>query len=170
MYIRRRSRLTQHSSDAFGQGVRGASRMFFLKLRVTFQGPAGDLVSLLFRPLVCGESGFRQEKLSRQGNPLRPDRSSLRASRASYLPELIPAGTCSPAVSSVRQLFLKAPVIALSVHLGLWWPSLLQLTFVKHSSSSWHCTGSYTSSCVYTLTSAGCRRCSCEGGRGQLPN
>ena len=77
--------------------------MFFLKLRVAFQGPAGELVSLLFRPLVCGESGFRQ-KLSRQGNPLRPNRSSLRASRASYLPELIPAGTCSPAVSSVRQL------------------------------------------------------------------
>ena len=140
--------------------------MFFLKLRGAFQGPAGELVSLLFRPLVCGESGFRQEQLSRQGNPLRPNRSSLRASRASCLPELLPAGTCSPAVYSVRELFLKAPIIALSVHLGLRWPSLLRLTFVEPSSSSWHCTESGTSNCIHILTSASCRCCSYEGGRG----
>lgn len=58
-----------------------ASSMFFLQLqwvRATLQGPAGALVFLLFRLLLCRESEFPQEKLSRQGCPLRSDRSSPR--------------------------------------------------------------------------------------------
>ena len=80
------------------------------------QGPAGDLVSLLFRPLALWAVRVPLGEAQQTGCPLRPDRSSPRGSVAGHLSGLTPHGTRSWAVASVRQPFQKGPAGHLRIH------------------------------------------------------